>query len=81
MAHCVVEMIMKCMYVKRVNLFPYNECLRYIMRECVSELIRKCLNAIYVDPLTNVIYVIHVLKCSNCIMCIRVSFSKKDFMF
>ena len=34
-AHCVVEMIMKCMYVKRVNPFPFNICLRYIMRECV----------------------------------------------
>ena len=23
-AHCVVEMIMKCMYVKRVNPFPFH---------------------------------------------------------
>ena len=35
MAHYVVEMIMKCMYVKRVNPFPSNICLKYIMRECV----------------------------------------------
>ena len=49
MAHCVVEMIMKCMYVKRVNPFPYNICLRYIMREC-DELIMKCLNGLHVDP-------------------------------
>jgi len=44
-------------------------------------LVKKCLKAIYVAPLTNVIYVIYVLKCSNCIMCIRVSLSKKVFMF
>ena len=41
------------------------------MAHCV-ELIMKCLN---------VIYVMYVLKCLNCFMCIRVGFSKKDFMF
>ena len=46
-----------------------------------NELVKKCLKAIYVAPLTNVIYVTYVLKCSNCIMCIRVSLSKKVFMF
>ena len=33
-AHCVVEMIMKCMYVKRANPSLFM-CLKYIMRECV----------------------------------------------
>ena len=32
-AHCIVGMIMKCMYVKRVNP-PLFMCLKYIMREC-----------------------------------------------
>ena len=56
----------------------------WIARPCVAhcvELIMKCSNVMHVNPLTNVIYVIYVLKCSNCITCIRVSFSKKDFMF
>ena len=47
-----------------------------IARPCVAhcdELIMKCLNVLHVDPFPSM--------SSSYILCIRVRFSKKDFMF